>query len=140
MDAGAQPLLHFIKTHSDWAALVMFITAFGESFAFISLAFPGTTVLIAAGTLLSDGTLPYASILVGAGGGAVFGDSISYWLGRSFGGGVTRIWPFSRHPELLSRGILFFERHGGKSVFIRRFFGPGRPATPPRAGSLPPPP
>ena len=56
MDDVAQPLLDFVQAHSDWAALVMFITAFGESFAFISLWSPGTTVLIAAGTLLSDGT------------------------------------------------------------------------------------
>ena len=66
MDAWAQPLLDLIKAHSDWAAAVMFITAFGESFAFVSLLFPGTTVLIAAGTLLSGGTLPYASILISA--------------------------------------------------------------------------
>jgi membrane protein DedA with SNARE-associated domain len=113
MDDVAQPLLDFIKAHSDWAALVMFITAFGESFAFLSLLFPGTTVLIAAGTLLSAGTLPYMPIPVGAVLGAVLGDSISYWLGRSFGGGIARIWPFSRHPDLLPRGIFFFERHGG---------------------------
>jgi membrane protein DedA with SNARE-associated domain len=136
MDAVAQPLLDFIKAHSDWAALVMFITAFGESFAFISLLFPGTTVLIAAGTLLSDGTLPYASILIGAVLGAVLGDSVSYWLGRNFGGGIARIWPFSRHPELLSRGILFFERHGGKSVFVGRFFGPVRAVIPLAAGIM----
>src|SRR5438477_12568568 len=97
MDDVAQPLLDFIKSHSEWAALVMFITAFGESFAFISLLFPGTTVLVAAGTLLSAGTLPYPSILIGAVLGAVFGDSIS--LGRTFGGGIARVWPFSRHPE-----------------------------------------
>src|SRR6202047_4152745 len=136
MDAVAQPLLDFIKAHSDWAALVMFITAFGESFAFISLLFPGTTVLIAAGTLLSEGALPYASILIGAVLGAVLGDSISYWLGHNFGGGIAQIWPFSRHPELLSRGILFFERHGGKSVFIGRFFGPIRAVIPLAAGIM----
>jgi membrane protein DedA with SNARE-associated domain len=136
MEDIAQPLLDFIKAHSDWAALVMFITAFGESFAFVSLLFPGTTVLIAAGTLLSAGTLPYASILSGAILGAVFGDSVSYWLGRSFGGGIARVWPFSRHPELLSRGILFFERHGGKSVFIGRFFGPVRAVIPLAAGIM----
>ena len=96
MDDLAQPLLDLIKAHSDWAAAVMFITAFGESFAFVSLLFPGTTVLIAAGTLLSGGTLPYASILVSAILGAVLGDSVSYWLGRRFGGGIARIWPFSQ--------------------------------------------
>src|SRR5207302_7936000 len=126
MDDVAQPLLDFIKSHSDWAALVMFVTAFGDSFAFLSLLFPGTTVLVAAGTLLSAGTLPYASILIGAIFGAVFGDAVSYWLGRNFGGGIARVWPFSRHPELLSRGIRFFERHGGKSVLIGRVFGPVR--------------
>src|SRR5438045_4643190 len=96
MDDVAQPLLDFIQAHSDWAALVMFVTAFGESFAFISLLFPGTTVLIAAGTLLAAGTLPYASILVGAVLGAVLGDSVSYWLGRSFGGGLAPVRPVSR--------------------------------------------
>ena len=136
MDDVAQPLLDFIQAHSDWAALVMFVTAFGESFAFISLLFPGTTVLIAAGTLLAAGTLPYASILVGAVLGAVLGDSVSYWLGRSFGGGIARLWPFSRRPDLLSRGILFFERHGGKSVFIGRFFGPIRAVIPLAAGIM----
>jgi membrane protein DedA with SNARE-associated domain len=136
MDAVAQPLLDFIKAHADWAALVMFITAFGESFVFVSLLFPGTTVLIAAGTLLSDGTLPYLPILLGAVFGAVLGDSVSYWFGRSFGGGIARVWPFSRHPDLLSRGILFFERHGGKSVFIGRFFGPIRAVIPLAAGIM----
>jgi membrane protein DedA with SNARE-associated domain len=135
MDDVAQ-LLDFIKAHSDWAALVMFVTAFGESFAFLSLLFPGTTVLVAAGTLLSAGTLPYTSILIGAILGAVLGDSVSYWLGRNFGGGIARVWPFSRHPELLSRGILFFERHGGKSVFIGRFFGPVRAVVPLAAGIM----
>jgi membrane protein DedA with SNARE-associated domain len=114
----------------------MFITAFGESFAFVSLLFPGTTVLIAAGTLLSDGTLPYLPILLGAVLGSVLGDSVSYWFGRSFGGGIVRLWPFARHPDLLSRGILFFERHGGKSVFIGRFFGPIRAVIPLAAGIM----
>ena len=136
MDDIAQTLLDLIKAHSDWAAMIMFITAFGESFAFISLLFPGTTVLIAAGTLLSAGALPFPSILLGAVLGAVLGDSVSYWLGRRFGGSIARAWPFSRHPDLLARGILFFERHGGKSVFIGRFFGPIRAVIPLAAGIM----
>ena len=56
MDDLAQPLLDFIRAHQDWAIAVMFITAFGESFAFLSLLFPGTTLLIAAGALIKTGT------------------------------------------------------------------------------------
>jgi membrane protein DedA with SNARE-associated domain len=136
MEEIAQPLLDLIKAHSALAALVMFVTAFGESFAFISLLFPGTTVLIAAGTLMADGTLPAVPVLIGAVLGAVLGDSVSYWIGRRFGGGIARMWPFSRDPELLSRGMRFFERYGGLSVFIGRFFGPIRAVIPLAAGIM----
>jgi membrane protein DedA with SNARE-associated domain len=136
MEYLAQPLLDFIRAHSDWAAVVMFITAFCESFAFVSLLFPGTTVLIAAGTLMSAGTLPYGPVMVGAVIGAVLGDSVSYWIGRRFGGAIAGLWPFSRNPDLLPRGIRFFERHGGKSVFIGRFFGPIRAVIPLAAGIM----
>jgi membrane protein DedA with SNARE-associated domain len=136
MDGIVQPMLAFIAAHAHWAAVVMFVTAFGESFAFLSLLFPGTTLLIAAGTLMADGTLPYAPVLIGAIAGATLGDSVSYWIGRRFGGGIARVWPFSRNPEMLPAGIRFFERHGGKSVFIGRFFGPMRAVVPLAAGLL----
>jgi len=136
MDDLVQPALAFIAAHANWAAAIMFITAFGESFAFLSLLFPGTTLLIAAGTLLPSGTLPYAPVLIGAVLGATLGDTASYWIGRRFGGGIARTWPFSRHPELLPNGIDFFARHGGKSVFIGRFFGPLRAVIPLAAGLL----
>ncbi|HEY8874777.1 MAG TPA: DedA family protein [Stellaceae bacterium] len=136
MEELAQPLLEFIKDHRSWAIAIMFITAFGESFAFLGLLFPGTTLLIAAGTLVKSGTLPFLPVMVGSILGAVFGDSISYWIGRRFGGGIARLWPFSRNPKLLPSGIQFFERYGGTSVFIGRFFGPIRAVIPLAAGIM----
>jgi membrane protein DedA with SNARE-associated domain len=136
MDEIVQPMLAFIAAHSHWAAAIMFVTAFGESFAFVSLLFPGTTLLIAAGTLMSDGTLPTTPVLAGAVAGATLGDSVSYWIGRRFGGGIARLWPFSRRPEMLPGGVRFFQRHGGKSVFIGRFFGPMRAVIPLAAGLM----
>jgi membrane protein DedA with SNARE-associated domain len=136
MEDLAQPLIEFIKVHEGWAVGLIFITGFGESFAFVSLLFPGTTLLIAAGTLMKSGTLPVLPVIIGAVLGAVLGDSVSYWLGRRFGGGIARLWPFSRDPELLPNGIRFFERHGGKSVFIGRFFGPIRAVIPLAAGIM----
>ena len=136
MEHLVQPTLDFIAAHSSWAAAIMFITAFGESFAFVSLLFPGTSMLIAAGTLMAAGSLPYLPIVAGAIAGAVLGDTISFWIGHRFGGGIARVWPFSRNPELLSGGIKFFARHGGKSVFIGRFFGPIRAVIPLAAGVM----
>lgn len=136
VDDLVQPALAFIAAHAHWAAVIMFVTAFGESFAFLSLLFPGTTLLIAAGTLMSDGTLPYTPVLAGAVLGATLGDSVSYWIGRRFGGGIALLWPFSRRPDMLPSGIRFFARHGGKSVFIGRFFGPIRAVIPLAAGVM----
>ena len=136
MDDLAQPLLDLVKTHQIWAIAIMFVTAFGESFAFIGLLLPGTTLLIAAGALMKGGTLPYLPVMIGAIAGAVLGDSVSYWIGRRFGGGIARIWPFTRNPDLLPSGIRFFERHGGASVFIGRFFGPVRAVIPLAAGIM----
>src|SRR6516225_5527824 len=136
MDNLVQPTLAFISAHSSWAFPVMFVTSFGESFAFLSLLFPGTSILIVAGTLMSAGTLPFWPVVVGAVIGAVLGDSVSFWLGHRYGGGIARIWPFTRSPDLLPNGVRYFAKHGGKSVFIGRFFGPVRAVIPLAAGIM----
>ena len=136
MEDLARQLLDFVRVHQDWAIAVMFITAFGESFAFLGLLFPGTSLLVAAGALIKSGSLPFWPILIGAVLGAVLGDAVSFWIGRRFGGRLAGVWPFARNPELLAGGIQFFHRHGGKSVFIGRFFGPVRAIVPLAAGIL----
>jgi undecaprenyl-diphosphatase len=132
----AHHLIEFIKTHQDWAIAVMFVTAFGESFALLGLLFPGTALLVAAGALIKSGSLSLWPIVIGAVLGAVFGDTVSFWIGRRFGGRLAGIWPFTRNPDLLAGGMEFFHRHGGKSVFIGRFFGPVRAIVPLAAGIL----
>jgi membrane protein DedA with SNARE-associated domain len=136
MEELARLLIEFVKAHQGWAVAIMFVTAFGESFAFVSLLFPGTTLLVAAGALLQSGTLSYAPVLIGSIAGAVLGDSVSYWIGRRFGGEIGRMWPFSRNPDLLPAGVRFFQRYGGLSVFIGRFFGPVRAVIPLAAGVM----
>ncbi len=136
MESHFNALVDFLAAHASWAGPAMFVVSFGESLAFVSFAFPGSTLLIAAGTLLPSGILPLAPVLVGAIAGAVTGDGVSYWIGRRFGHAVSRIWPFSRHPRLIPAGISFFAKHGDVSVFIGRFFGPVRAVVPLVAGVL----
>jgi membrane protein DedA with SNARE-associated domain len=136
MEHAIQSVLAFTAAHSGWAAAIVFVTAFGESCIFLNLLFPATSLLIAAGTLISAGSLPYLPVLVAAAAGGILGDGAAFWVGRRFGNAVARLWPFARNPELLARGIRFFARHGGKSVFIGRFFGPVRSAVPLVAGIM----
>jgi hypothetical protein len=46
------------------------------------------------------------------------------------------MWPFSRYPGMLVRGMDFFRRHGWKSVLAGRFIGPLRPVIPTTAGMM----
>src|SRR5437763_16535015 len=108
MENLVQPTLDFVSAHASWAFPVMFVTAFGESFAFLSLLFPGTSILIVAGTLMSAGSLPYWPVLVGAVVGAVIGDSVSFWLGHSYGGGIGQSWPYTRIPVLMMNVLWCF--------------------------------
>jgi membrane protein DedA with SNARE-associated domain len=136
MEHFVAPALAFVAEHTGWAAVVVFVTAFGESFVFLSMMFPGTSILVAAGALISAGSLSYPPVLAAALSGSILGDAAAFWVGRRFGGAVGRFWPFRRHPGLLAGGIAFFERHGGKSVFIGRFFGPMRSVVPLAAGIM----
>lgn len=136
MEHLAAELLAFIKANPGWAMSVIAITAFGESFAFLSLLFPGTAILIASGGLVQAGVIPFFSTALAGIIGAVLGDAISFWLGQKFGPLLPGVWPFRRHPGMLERGAAFFRRFGGLSVFIGRFFGPLRAVIPIAAGTL----
>lgn len=129
-------VLRFICAHSAWALPVIFVVTFGESFAIVSLFFPGTAIMLAAGVLVANGTLPLVPVLIGGMAGAIVGDGISYWLGRRYGVQVTKLWPLSRSPALLVYGEAFFKRFGALSVFIGRFLGPFRATVPLVAGTV----
>jgi membrane protein DedA with SNARE-associated domain len=136
-----QTSVEFIKAHGAWAGPVMFIVTFGESFVGFSLLFPGTTIMVLAGTLVRwpmnpHGVLDVWPLLVGGIAGAVLGDAISFWFGKRFGHMLEKHWYFVRHPDLLTRGYNFFDRYGTASVFIGRFFGPVRAVIPLVAGIM----
>ena len=136
MEHLAAQLIAFIKANPGWAVSIIGITAFGESFAFVSLLFPGTAILIASGSLVSAGVIPFFSTALAGILGAVFGDAISFWLGQQFGPLMPRLWPFRTNPSTLQRGVEFFNRYGGASVFIGRFLGPLRAVVPIAAGIM----
>jgi len=136
MTALIAATVQFIALHATWTFPVMFVIAFGESFVFLSLLFPGTAIMIAAGLLVPHGTVPLVPLLCGTISGAVVGDGISWWLGKRYGHHLTARWPFSSRPELLAGGENLFRRFGTASVFLGRFLGPLRATIPLVAGIM----
>jgi membrane protein DedA with SNARE-associated domain len=129
-------VLEFVRTHRAWAPLIVGALAFGESLAFVSLFLPASTVLVAVGALIGAGALSFAPIWVAAAVGAALGDWLSYWLGKKFKAPIGRVWPLSRHSDLIPRGHAFVAKYGIAGIFIGRFFGPLRAAVPLVAGIL----
>lgn len=127
-------VLAYIRAHPEMAAAVIGLTAFAESFAFVSFFFPGFAILVAAGALVQAGLIDPVTAAAAGAAGAILGDAISYWLGRKFGHALPSLRPFRRHPDALEKGVIFFRRWGWPSVFVGRFFGPLRAFVPLAAG------
>jgi membrane protein DedA with SNARE-associated domain len=134
LEGYAQQLVDFVRVHQVWAAPIVFLLAFGESLAFVSLLFPAWAALVGIGALIGTGSLEFWPLWISAALGAALGDWLSYWIGIKIGPPVTHVWPLSRHPELLPNGEAFVKRWGAPAVFIGRFFGPLRAAVPLVAG------
>ncbi|MEW8505939.1 MAG: phosphatase PAP2 family protein [Candidatus Thiodiazotropha sp.] len=130
------PLLAWIGENPFWAGLAVFVVAFSESVAIVGLLVPGVVMMFGFGALVATGVLDFWPVFWWAVAGAVVGDGLSFWLGHHYRERLQGFWPFSRHPTTLERGIVFFQRFGGKSVALGRFFGPVRAIIPLVAGML----
>lgn len=134
IEAYFQQMVEFVRLHQIWAAPIVFVLAFGESLAFVSLLFPAWGALVAIGAMIGPSGISFWPVWIAASLGAAMGDWLSYWIGRKFERPVQHIWPLSRHPELISRGEAFMKTWGVPGIFIGRFFGPLRAAVPLVAG------
>jgi membrane protein DedA with SNARE-associated domain len=84
---------------------------------------PGETALIAASLVASQGKLDIAAVIVVAAAAAIIGDNCGYLLGRKGGRRLLQKPIFRGHGErLIDRGQPFFAKHGGKTVFLGRWF------------------
>ena len=120
--------------HGELALAAVFVSALAESLALVGTVFPGSTVVFAGGMLIGLKAIDPWAVSAAAVAGAILGDGISYRLGRRYQQAICAMWPIRNHPELIVRGQAYFAAHGGKSVFLGRFFGPLRAIVPIIAG------
>jgi membrane protein DedA with SNARE-associated domain len=110
---------HFIQ---DYGLLFLFgIVCLESAGAWL----PGETALIAAAIYASNGHLSIEGVIAVAAAAAIIGDNIGYWIGREGGRRLLYKWSLTARftARMLPPAERFFERHGGKAVFLARFFG-----------------
>jgi membrane protein DedA with SNARE-associated domain len=95
----------------------------------LGVPLPGETILIAAAVIAGTShALNIWLVIAAAAGGAVLGNSISYWIGRELGHRLLvrygrYVWLSERRIKL---GQYLFLRFGGAVVFSGHFVGPLR--------------
>jgi membrane protein DedA with SNARE-associated domain/membrane-associated phospholipid phosphatase len=133
-----QQLLEDVSnTLGAWTYLIVGAFAFAETGAFVGLVVPGETVMLLGGAVAGQGAINVYLLIAIAWFSAWAGDTASFLLGRRLGRGfVLRNGPrFGIGHERFEQVEDYFERHGGKTIFVGRFVSLVRAFAPFIAGS-----
>lgn len=110
---------------------LIFLVSFLESLAFIGTLFPGSSLIIFAGFLSSQGNLDPGSLITFTILGGFLGDNFSFWLGNKKFFINKKLY----QHKYLEKGYCFFKKYKAESIFLARFIGPTRSVIPFVAGS-----
>jgi membrane-associated protein len=108
-----------IRQYGVWTYGILFAVIFVETGLVIMPFLPGDSLLFAAGTFAALGSLNIwyvVGLLMIA---AVLGDTVNYSIGQYLGDRAYNIKWIKK--EYLDKTHAFFEKHGGKAIFLARF-------------------
>lgn len=114
---------NIIQQFGGFTYVILFAIVFAETGLVVTPFLPGDSLLFVAGTLAGAGHLNiwivYFSLLIAA----IVGDTVNYWIGHYVGPTVfnkenSRIFK----KEYLEKTREFYDKHGGKTIILARFF------------------
>jgi membrane-associated protein len=108
-----------ITQYGVWTYALLFVVIFVETGLVVTPFLPGDSLLFAAGTFAARGWLNIWLLFVLLAIAAVLGDTVNYWIGHLLGERAYSIRWIKK--EYLERTHAFFEKHGGKTIFLARF-------------------
>lgn len=112
-------LAGIISQYGTWTYGILFAVIFVETGLVVMPFLPGDSLLFAAGTFAALGSLNVwflIGLLIVA---AVVGDAVNYTIGHYLGERAYQIKWIKK--EYLDKTHAFFEKHGGKAIFLARF-------------------
>ena len=109
-----------LAQYGVWVYAILFLIVFAETGFVVTPFLPGDSLLFAAGTFAAlDSGLNIFVLLFLLMVAAVLGDTVNYWIGHYLGDRAYNIKWIKK--EYLDRTHAFFEKHGGKTIFLARF-------------------
>jgi membrane-associated protein len=112
-------LANIINQYGVWTYAILFLIIFMETGFVVTPFLPGDSLLFAAGSLAPISDLNIwllVGLLIVA---AIAGDTVNYWIGHYVGDRAYNVKWIKR--EYLDRTRAFFQKHGGKTIFLARF-------------------
>jgi membrane protein DedA with SNARE-associated domain len=97
---------------------------------------PSETSVIAAGVLASSGDLVLPFVIIVAACGAILGDNISYFIGRTLGHRIAERFFSGERRKRLDQAERQLAQRGGYLILVARFIPGGRTAVTLAAGTL----
>lgn len=136
MQSAIAEVTAFLSANPHLATGAVFLLALSEAVPVVGAVVPGSALIIAIAAMVPSGVVSLWPLLAAAILGAIAGDGLSYWLGHRYGEALLRRPVMRRYGGLVERSKRFFERHGGKGVFLGRFVPGIRAFVPFVAGML----
>lgn len=116
-------LLEMAQDYGTWVYLILFLIIFCETGLVVTPFLPGDSLLFVTGALAATGVLALDNVVLLLVGASLLGDNTNYWIGRHFGPKIFNSEQ-SRllNPRHLEQTHQFYQRHGGKTIILARFF------------------
>jgi membrane-associated protein len=112
-------LANIINQYGVWTYAILFLIIFMETGFVVTPFLPGDSLLFAAGTFAALGSMNVWLLMLLLIIAAIAGDTVNYWIGHYLGERAYNIKWIKR--EYLDRTHAFFQKHGGKTIFLARF-------------------
>jgi len=111
----------FVQAHGASTYGFLFAIVFLETGVVVTPFLPGDSLLFACGALAATGALDPFGLFFLLTAAAILGDTANYSIGKAIGpAAFTGKIRFLKHEHLM-RTHAFYEKHGGKTIFLARF-------------------
>lgn len=110
-----------ISRYGTVSYVILFAIIFAETGFVFTPFLPGDSLLFAAGAFAALGKFQIVWLFLLLWLAAFLGDTVNYWIGHFFGQTIINNPRLPVKQEHIDKTNAFYQKHGGKTIFLARF-------------------